>query len=347
MPLQRVSSATESITGLGGRFLSLGTFWPISRCYPKPHCNRAVAYTRLKPPSQSAMANSRFAYVRSFELPDPLLPNTYIVLRIDGHAFHKFSDAHGFQKPNDERALCLMDKAAQTLMEEYPDIILAFGESDEFSFLFKKSCQLYNRRQSKIVSMLTSLFTSAYVLHWKTFFPDTTLTYPPSFDGRVVLYPGKQEVRDYFAWRQADTHINNLYNTTFWALVQQGGMTAREAETRLKGTLSKGKHEILFQDFGVNYNALPERFKKGSVLVREVVQVTNPIHDAAIGVQDTSPQGQPGAEAETAAQDPTATAATLKRSSRKKQRPPPTIVRIMHVDIIKDDFWASRPYMFE
>ncbi|KAG9096621.1 tRNA-His guanylyltransferase [Ceratobasidium sp. UAMH 11750] len=78
------------------------------------------------------MANSRFAYVRSFELPDPLLPNTYIVLRIDGHAFHKFSDAHGFQKPNDERALCLMDKAAQTLMEEYPDIVLAFGESDEF-----------------------------------------------------------------------------------------------------------------------------------------------------------------------------------------------------------------------
>lgn len=25
-----------------------------------------------------------------------------------------------------------MDKAAQTLMEEYPDIVLAFGESDEF-----------------------------------------------------------------------------------------------------------------------------------------------------------------------------------------------------------------------
>lgn len=93
------------------------------------------------------MANTRFAYVRSFELPDPLLPNTHLVLRIDGHAFHKFSDAHGFQKPNDERALQLMDKAAQTVMEEYPDIVLGFGESDEFSFLFKKSTKLYNRRQ--------------------------------------------------------------------------------------------------------------------------------------------------------------------------------------------------------
>jgi tRNA(His) guanylyltransferase len=53
--------------------------------------------------------------------------------------------------------------------------------------------------------MLTSLFTSAYVFNWKTYFPDTELKYPPSFDGRVVIYPGKQEIRDYFSWRQADS----------------------------------------------------------------------------------------------------------------------------------------------
>lgn len=35
------------------------------------------------------MAGSKFAYVRNFELPDPLLPETYIVLRIDGHSFHR------------------------------------------------------------------------------------------------------------------------------------------------------------------------------------------------------------------------------------------------------------------
>jgi tRNA(His) 5'-end guanylyltransferase len=28
-------------------------------------------------------------------------------------------------------------------------------------------------------------------------------------------------------------HINNLYNTTFWALIQKGGMTAQEAEKEL------------------------------------------------------------------------------------------------------------------
>ncbi|KAG8769155.1 tRNA-His guanylyltransferase [Ceratobasidium sp. 428] len=200
--------------------------------------------------------------------------------------------------------------------------------------------------------MLTSLFTSAYVFNWKVYFPDTTLAYPPSFDGRVVLYPGKQEVKDYFAWRQADTHINNLYNTTFWALVQQGGMTAREAETRLKGTLSKDKHEILFQDFKINYNALPERFKKGSVLVREVLPRIDPASDVIISdAQEGKPKDQAGAETpatdETSSKDPTTVMAKSKRSSKKKQRPPPTVVHIVHVDIIKDDFWTARPEILD
>lgn len=28
-------------------------------------------------------------------------------------------------------------------------------------------------------------------------------------------------------------HINNLYNTTFWTLIQQGGMDAKTAEAEL------------------------------------------------------------------------------------------------------------------
>ncbi|KAF9483189.1 tRNAHis guanylyltransferase [Pholiota conissans] len=180
------------------------------------------------------MANSKYAYVRNFELPDPLLPGTYMLFRLDGHSFHRFSDKHEFTKPNDVRALQLMDHAAKDVMEEYTDIVLAFGESDEYSFLLRKSTTLYNRRESKIVSTLTSLFTSCYVFHWPKYFPDRPILYPPSFDGRIVLYPTEKHVRDYFAWRQADTHINNLYNTTFWALVQQGGETTTEAHATLK-----------------------------------------------------------------------------------------------------------------
>lgn len=44
----------------------------------------------------------------------------------------RFSDLHKFRKPNDVRALELADRAAKSLMDQYPDIVLGFGESDEY-----------------------------------------------------------------------------------------------------------------------------------------------------------------------------------------------------------------------
>ncbi|KIK02938.1 hypothetical protein K443DRAFT_677102 [Laccaria amethystina LaAM-08-1] len=291
------------------------------------------------------MANSKYAYVRDFELPDPLLPGVFMVLRIDGHSFHRFSEKHNFAKPNDVRALQLMDHAAQDLMEEYPDIVLAFGESDEFSFLLRKSTSLYNRRQSKIVSTLTSLFTSSYVFHWSLYFPDTPLVYPPSFDGRIVLYPRTKEVKDYFAWRQADTHINNLYNTTFWALVQQGGQTTTEAHSTLRGTFAKDKHEILFSRFGINYNQLDARFRKGSVLVREDLEEEKEGEVTKEAMTDEGHDEQPNIKL---LNHGVIIARSLKLDWKKentrkgKARPPKTKVVVLHCDVIKDEFWEER-----
>ena len=85
---------------------------------------------------------------------------------------------------------------------------------------------------SKISTTIVSYFASSYVFHWLTFFPDTPLKYPPTFDGRIVLYPTNRNLRDYLSWRQADCHINNLYNTCFWSLVHSGATTA-DAEKKL------------------------------------------------------------------------------------------------------------------
>jgi tRNA(His) guanylyltransferase len=59
------------------------------------------------------MANSRFEYVKRYEHDPPLLPGCFIVVRVDGRGFTKFSDLHGFEKPNDARGLDLMDRAAR------------------------------------------------------------------------------------------------------------------------------------------------------------------------------------------------------------------------------------------
>lgn len=49
----------------------------------------------------SQMACSRFEYVKTYEKDDTILPNVWIVIRIDGKSFHKFSKIHDFEKPND------------------------------------------------------------------------------------------------------------------------------------------------------------------------------------------------------------------------------------------------------
>ncbi|XP_055345819.1 probable tRNA(His) guanylyltransferase [Paramacrobiotus metropolitanus] len=214
------------------------------------------------------MAKSKFEYVKMFELADAMLPRCWPVVRVDGRSFHRFADVHKFHKPNDDRSLNLMSCAASHVMRGFKDVVLAYGQSDEYSFVFHKDCNLYNRRESKILSTVLSLFTSRFVFHWPEFFPTIPLQYPPSFDARIVLYPSRRILRDYLSWRQADCHINNLYNTVFWALVQQGGMTPAEAQLRLKGTLAGDKNEILFSQFGINYNNLPQLYRKGSVLIR-------------------------------------------------------------------------------
>lgn len=196
----------------------------------KSSCYRHVS-------SSPAMANSKFEYVRAFETDDRCLPNTWIVVRIDGKGFHKFSEKHEFVKPNDKRALDLMVKAAGRVMCEFKEICIAYGQSDEFSFVFRRDSEMYKRRASKLMTYVSSLFTSSYVFHWPQFF-DFPLKYPPCFDGRVVLYPTTQNLRDYLSWRQADCHINNLYNTTFWALVLKGGLTNTQVRIYSKNFIS-------------------------------------------------------------------------------------------------------------
>jgi tRNA(His) guanylyltransferase len=58
----------------------------------------------------------------------------------------RFTDAHKFIKPNDDRGLGLMNRCAEAVMNECSDAIIAIGHSDEFSFVLKRDCNMYGRR---------------------------------------------------------------------------------------------------------------------------------------------------------------------------------------------------------
>lgn len=190
-----------------------------------------------------------------------------------------------------------MNAAGVAVMQEFRDVVLAYGQSDEYSFVFRKDTVAFKRRAAKLLTYVTSLFSTSYVMNWPQWM-QRPLAYAPCFDGRVVLYPSDDNLRDYLSWRQADVHVNNLYNTAFWKLVLESGLSNQKAEERLRGTMSADKNELLFQEFGINYNTLPAMYRKGTILLRKRVVVESkdqnedkgrqaivPIHEDLIGSQ--------------------------------------------------------------
>lgn len=116
------------------------------------------------------MANSKYEYVKSFEIEDEVMYPNLIVVRIDGRNFERFSEINDFEKPNDERALNLMNRCATSLLEKYPDIILAYGFSDEYSFIFKKETKFYQRRASEVDTAARCSLSLSHFSHlhmWK------------------------------------------------------------------------------------------------------------------------------------------------------------------------------------
>lgn len=200
-----------------------------------------------------------------------------------------------------------MNDAAVSVVSEFSDIFLAYGQSDEYSFIFRNSTTIFGRRESKLLSTIVSIFSSSYTFNWKKHFPDKELLYPPSFDGRIILYPNFPIIRDYISWRQTDCHINNLYNTCYWKIVLEEQKSGKEAEEELKDTNSAAKNEILFSRFGCNYNNEPEIFRKGSTICRKELITADQVAE----MKDTKCSA----------------------------------IRLFHGDLIGDRFWTSNPAM--
>ncbi|KAB1210438.1 tRNA(His) guanylyltransferase 1 [Morella rubra] len=249
----------------------------------------------------------RLEYVRLFQFENKLMPSTWIVIRIDGCHFHRFSEVHEFEKPNDKEALNLMNSCAVAVLEEMRDIVFAYGVSDEYSFVLKKDSRFYQRRPSEIVSAIVSFFSSMFVMKWKEFFPQKELKYPPSFDGRAVCYPSTEILQDYLAWRQVDCHINNQYNTCFWMLVNKKGKSKSEAQDYLKGTQAREKNELLIKEFGIDYIELEPMFRQGSSAFWEKEE------------------------------------ATMAHENGASMENPHKKVTVKHCDMIKPDFWRAHP----
>lgn len=116
--------------------------------------------------------------------------------------------------------------------------------------------------------------------------------------------------------------------------------------------MSKNKHEILFSRFEINYNTLPERFRKGTVLVREEVCV----HRFLVPQQCHSSflrciwQIKPTLSTENTAGLNEADPSQLRvgEDNAKPKKPKiRTQIELRHCDVIESAFWDTRPYLLD
>lgn len=209
-----------------------------------------------------------------------------VIIRIDGKAFHKFT--RGFKRPFDDVLIKTMQETAKYLCENIQGCSLAYTQSDEISLLlidyqrFETSAW-FDYENQKMTSIAASMTTMAFnKLFWKNVSEkdnnfcfhemrnEETVTYLTAlikarengamFDARVFNIP-KEEVTNYFYWRQLDASRNSIQ------MVGQANFSHKELQNKSCNDIQ----DMLMTQKGINWNDLPTYKKRGSCVVRNKI----------------------------------------------------------------------------
>ena len=199
-----------------------------------------------------------------------------VVIRIDGKAFHTFT--RGFKRPFDNVLIKTMQDTAKYLCENIQGCQLAYTQSDEISLLlidyqrFETSAW-FDYEIQKMCSISASMATMAFnkifrdmvgEIHYKGSLEEeySCILYKAAqkgamFDARVFNIP-KEEVTNYFYWRQLDASRNSIQ------MVGQANFSHKELQYKSCNDIQ----DMLMTQKGINWNDFPTYQKRGSCVVR-------------------------------------------------------------------------------
>lgn len=197
-----------------------------------------------------------------------------VVIRIDGKAFHTYT--RGFDRPFDELLIKTMQETSKYLCENIMGCMFAYTQSDEISLLlidYKRleSSAWFDYEVQKMCSVSASMATMAFnrfffkniqneVLKEHTKFYEVYLNVlgKAMFDARVFNIP-KEEVTNYFYWRQLDATRNSIQ------VVGQANFSHKELQEKSCNDIK----DMLMKQKEINWNGFPTYQKHGSGVVRE------------------------------------------------------------------------------
>lgn len=202
-----------------------------------------------------------------------VLPGAYVVLRLDGRGFSKFTEAD-FDKPFDERFSTLMMETAAALMAELGGRY-GYTESDEISLLLDPASTLFGGSVEKLVSVSAGIASAAFT---------HAAGIPAHFDSRIWLGTDAAAVADYFSWRQSDAARCALNGWAYWTL-RKSGSSARQATKTLDRASTADKNELLHAH-GIDFAELPTWQRRGVGMWPQTYehQGHDPIRDEAVTV---------------------------------------------------------------
>ena len=172
-----------------------------------------------------------------------------VILRLDGKAFHTFTK--GFNKPFDNNLIKAFQKLTLALSKEIMNVKFAYLQSDEISFLLndygtEETESWFNNNVQKISSVSAGLASAKFSMMFKK---------ETSFDARVFVIP-KEEVCNYFIWRQLDWKRNSIQ------MLAQANFSQKSLQNLTCDMLQ----EKLWQEKKINWSKLETIYKRGSCI---------------------------------------------------------------------------------
>ena len=204
-----------------------------------------------------------------------LMPNSYIMVMIDGKNFSKLVK-NKFEKPFDDWFISTMDKTATHLCKEIQNCVCAFVQSDEISLIIKDNtltsspfdgrlCKL----QSVIPSIATSFFNKEIIkrnliagmkIDEITNMPDYC------FDCKAWAVPSVNDAMAWVLYRQIDCIRNSK---------QQFAQTYVPHKTLLNKDTDE-QVSLCLEQTGNDWNAIENNKKYGRLFYKVVVNKTTP-----------------------------------------------------------------------
>jgi len=202
-----------------------------------------------------------------------LLRRMPVIIRLDGICFHswtkqlKHHDPSLKREPWGDLMPALMTETTAYLMEHIQNAVFAYSQSDEISILLNdwktlKTDQWLGGVVQKIVSTSASLATVGF-----NFRPGyiSKLT-PACFDARVYNLP-KEEVANYFIWRQQDATRNSIQSLGRFYF----------SHNQLYKKNQSNIQDMLMEKHGVNWNDVATAKKRGFCVTSEAIDKEIPI----------------------------------------------------------------------